>query len=116
MAHLLTVGYDRYLMHSRTLLLQHAGFIVDQAFNLKSALALLKSDSIDVLILCHTVSKQEQSRLIAAVRAARRALPIICIETANYRLSEEGCISSQNDPENLVHSVRAAIHVPPSSA
>lgn len=77
--HLLSVGYDKALIYTRTLVLRGAGFHVDEAFNLKNALTLVESDSIDVLILCHTLSKEEQRQLISAVRKLRGLLPIICI-------------------------------------
>lgn len=109
--HLLSVGYDKHLMHSRALVLRHAGFTVEEAFGLKSALALVNSDSIDLMILCHTLSRQERALLISAVRKVRRLLPIVCIEAKDYDLSPQGCITAHNDPTELVNTVRSAVHV-----
>lgn len=110
--HLLSVGYDKHLMHSRALVLRHAGFIVEEAFGLKNALDLVNSDSIDLMILCHTLSRQERGLLISAVRKVRRMLPIVCIEAKDYDLSPQGCITAHNDPTELVDTVRSAVHVP----
>jgi DNA-binding response OmpR family regulator len=107
--HLLSVGYDKSLMHSRALVLRQAGFIVDLAFNLKGALALVKADSIDLLILCHTVSKKEQRQMIAAVRAQRKLLPIVCVNALDRDVSPQGCINTRNDPVELLDAVRRAI-------
>lgn len=106
--HLLSVGYDKSLMHSRTLVLRQAGFIVNEAFNLQSALSLVKSDSIDVMILCHTIFRQQQTRLISAVRKVREMLPIVCIECADYELSLEGCINAHKDPNEFLNIVKHA--------
>ena len=108
-SHLLSVGYDKSLMHSRALLLRQAGFIVDLAFNLKGALGLVKADSIDLLILCHTISKKEQRQMIAAVRELRKLLPIICINALDHDVSPQGCINTHNDPAELLDAVRRAI-------
>jgi DNA-binding response OmpR family regulator len=113
--HLLSVGYDKYLMHSRALVLRHAGFIVDEAFNLNGALGVVKADSIDAIILCHTIAKEEQVRLIAAVREVKKLLPIICINATNFDLSPSGCINAYNDPAKLLNAIRSAVRASPSA-
>jgi hypothetical protein len=42
---------------------------VDAAYNLNGALGLLLSDSIDVVLLCHTVPKDKQRSFISAAHA-----------------------------------------------
>ena len=104
--HLLSVGYDRILMRSRSLVLREAGFQVDEAYNVLGALGLVKADSIDVLVLCHTLSKDDRRRLIHGAREARRRLPILCITRQAHDLPEAGCVAVENDPAELVKCLR----------
>lgn len=110
-SHLLSVGYDKHLMHTRGMVLRKAGFIVDETFNVKAALALVRSDSIDGMILCHTVPKAEQRWLIAGVREIRKLLPIVYVSDLEVFKPEEGCIGTTNDPSQLVRVVMNAIQI-----
>jgi DNA-binding response OmpR family regulator len=107
--HLLSVGYDPILMRSRSLVLRDAGFRVDEAYNVRGALDLVTSDSVDALVICHTLCKDDQRRLISGAREARRLLPIVCITTQGHELPEQGCVSVESDPVELVKSVRQAL-------
>ena len=107
--HLLSVGYDPILMRSRSLVLRHAGFRVDEAFNIRGALGLIKSDSVHAVVICHTLSKADQRWLISATREARPVLPIVCITTQAHDLPEAGCVGVDNDPAELVRSVKRAL-------
>jgi hypothetical protein len=103
-------------MHSRALILRQAGFLVDEAFNLRNAIALAASDSIDALIICHTLSKQEQRQLISSARKLRTLLPIICIAADNYDPPSQGCINTHNRPAELLGAVASAVYIPPTAA
>ncbi|HJY86781.1 MAG TPA: hypothetical protein VKE24_08085 [Candidatus Acidoferrales bacterium] len=64
-------------------------------------------------MLCHTLSKDEQRRLISAVREARRLLPIVCIKAQRHDSHEPGCVETEGDPVELVKSLKLAIQFPP---
>ena len=110
--HLLSVGYDPVLMQTRSLLLRQAGFTVDEAYNLHGAFARLKSDSIDAVLLCHTVPQDEQRSFIAAARQLRRLLPIICIEGKDHYAQRKSCVSVGSDPAQLLEAIKSAA-IPP---
>jgi DNA-binding response OmpR family regulator len=110
--HLLSVGYDSVLMQTRSLLLRQAGFTVDEAYNLNGALARLKSDSIDAVLLCHTVPQDEQRSFIATARQLRRLLPIICIEGQDHYAQRKSCLSVGSDPAQLLETIKLAA-IPP---
>ena len=111
--HLLSVGYDHVLMQTRSLLLRQAGFTVDEAYNLHGALARLKSDAIDAVLLCHTVPKEEQRSFIAAARQLRRMLPIICIQAHDHDVHQHNCLSVGSDPVELLQAIKLAA-IPPA--
>jgi DNA-binding response OmpR family regulator len=96
--HIISAGYNLTLMKSRSMLLRHAGFVVDEAYNLMGVLGLVKSDSVDAIVLCHTMPGNEQCWLISFVRKVRRLLPIICIKGGDYGSPTEGCVITANEP------------------
>lgn len=111
----LSVGFDPILMRSRSLVLRQAGFAVDEAYNLAGALALAKSGAVDLVLLCHTVSPNEQRRFISAVRKIRRLLPILCLNCQDCALPLPGCVVVDNDPLELVKTVKLAVQSPQAS-
>ena len=110
--HLLSVGYDPVLMQTRSLILRQAGFTVDEAYNLNGAFARLKSDSIDAVLLCHTVPQGEQRSFIAAAHQLRRMLPIICIQAHDHDVHQHNCLSVGSDPAQLLAAIKSAA-IPP---
>jgi DNA-binding response OmpR family regulator len=115
---ILSAGYDHQLMQTRSMLLRHAGFVVDEAYNLKGVLGCVKSDSIDAVVLCHTIPKNEQRWLITSVRKVRRLLPIICVRASAYDSGQEGCLVSTNEPAEFLAAIGKAVQHPlePTSA
>ena len=65
--HILLVGKDPIVMSSRALLLLKAGYAVREAYTLDKAKDQILSDSIDVTLLCHTVTEHEKRILISLV-------------------------------------------------
>lgn len=113
MAHnfqVLSFGYDRNLMASRSLLLRDSGFVVHEAFSRYQALSLTRSDLIDVLLICHTVPDNEAQVLVSAMRKQRLLIPILCIrETDYWASSRNGCIVASSTPQELLAAIRAAV-------
>ena len=110
--HILSAGYDHLLMQSRSMLLRHAGFVVDEAYNPLGILGVIKTDSVDAVILCHTIPQGEQRWLISSMRKERRLLPIICIKESAFDSPQDGCLIASNEPEDLLAAIRSAIQRP----
>ena len=56
---ILTVSRDQRLQHSRTLVLQHGGYLVSAASNDKEAISFVENEkSINLVLLCHSVLTQ----------------------------------------------------------
>jgi len=87
-----------------SLVLRQAGFTVDEAYNLNSALGLLMSDSIDAVLLCHTIPKDKQRSFISAAHRERRLLPIICIKAQDHEGQQQDCVSVGSDPDELLEA------------
>ena len=102
--HILSVGYDRDLMAVRSMVLRQAGHIVVEAYSLADALNLMRSDAVDLVLICHTVPASEQDKLINAVREARRLMPVLCITTSDGSAQKE-CVNVENSPQALIDAV-----------
>jgi DNA-binding NarL/FixJ family response regulator len=104
----LSLGFDRILMRSRSLLLRGAGFHVIEVYSCAGALQLARSDSVDILLICHSVPKTEQRKLTEAVRGERRLMPILCIVPTTFVIPPDGCLPIDNEPALLVDAIEQA--------
>lgn len=110
----LSFGYDRNLMASRSLLLRDSGYVVQEAYSRHQALTLIRSDLIDILLICHTVPENETQVLISAVRKQRLLIPILYILETDYSASSrDGCIVTPSTPQELLAAIHAAVKETP---
>jgi CO dehydrogenase/acetyl-CoA synthase gamma subunit (corrinoid Fe-S protein) len=61
-----------------------------------------------VTIICHTIPRDEQKILIAVVREKRRLMPVICIRSNAYETAPRTCVAVDNEPEELLKTLRLA--------
>jgi len=105
----LSVGYDSNLMASRSLLLRNAGYAVEEAYSRHQALAMVRSDLHDVLLICHTVPLNERRTLISAVRKQRFLMPVLCVSMSDWSGTEDGCPVVSNTPSELLAAIDSAV-------
>lgn len=106
---ILSVGYDRHLLATRSMVLRHAGYAVKEALILSKALSELESDGVDAMLLCNSIPPHEQKWLATEALSRRRLLPIVCIHGYSYEENVPGCMGIDNDPESLLKAVEAAV-------
>jgi hypothetical protein len=106
------MGCDPHLMNIRTLLLQGAGYVVDEAYEKTAALSRAQCDSVDALLICHTVAKHDRQWLIARIRGKRELMPILCLTVGIHEVPGDGCIAVEHGPEKLLNALRQAIQLP----
>jgi hypothetical protein len=99
-------------MKTRTLLLLSAGYAVEEAYSIETAISIVATDLLDAALICHTVPKYEQETLIAMVREKRRLMPILCIRSYAYETAPRTCIAVDNDPEALLKTLKLATTPP----
>ncbi len=109
---ILSVGNDPTLMASRTLILRGAGYFVEEAYAVGKAINLVAADSIDAMLLCHTIARSDQQVLISVVREKRPLLPILCLRSYAYESVPRTCTAVDNEPEALLHALKSAITPP----
>lgn len=110
--HILSVGNDPILMASRSLILRGAGYLVEEAYTVDKAISLVEADSIDAMLICHTIARNDQQVLISAVREKRRLMPILCLRSYAYESVPRTCTAVDNDPEVLLNRVKLATQPP----
>ena len=107
--HILSFGSDPILMSSRTLILRKAGYEIDEARTLKQAIGLVEADSIEVILICHTIAKEDQQFLISTTRKKKRLMPILCLRAINFESVPATCRGVDVDPEDLLYALRQAV-------
>lgn len=106
--HILSVGYNRTLMFLRSEVLRGASYGVDERYSIDDALSLLRSAEIDLVLICHTVPKDDQEKLVAAARSVRSSLPVLCISVGEFASAISGCDAVRNTPVELLDGLRLA--------
>jgi DNA-binding response OmpR family regulator len=110
--HILSVGANPTLMSSRSLILRSAGYLVKEAYTVGKAINLVEADSIDAVLICHTIPRDDQKVLISFVREKRRLMPILCIRSNAYESAPGTCTAVDNDPELLLNTVKLVTQPP----
>jgi CheY-like chemotaxis protein len=105
----LAFGYDRMLVAVRTSVLRHSGYEVEETVSGTEALARAKSDSIDALLICHSVPDSEIQKLVAVVRQTRLRMPILCMRTHQYGFAPRSCVPVGNTPAAILRALQAAV-------
>lgn len=111
---ILSFGYDRNLMASRSMLLRDSGYVVQEAYSRHQALTLIRSDLVDILLICHTVPENETRVLVSAVRKQRLLIPILYVQETDYSASsKDGCSVVSNTPGELLAAIHSAVDQTP---
>jgi DNA-binding response OmpR family regulator len=109
---ILSLGKDKHLMSSRTMLLVSDGYKVDEAYSADMAIRLVASDLFEASVICHTVDESERQEFVSTVRHKKQQIPIIFIRSFEFETAPATCIAIDNDPEILLNAVRLAISHP----
>ena len=108
---LLSFGYDKIVLLTRSMVLRGAGYTVEEVYRWHDAFSRAQSDLVDALLLCHTVPAAEQRSLITGIRAKRALLPIFCVVRQSvFDPATEGCIAVDPSPEELLEGLRAVLY------
>ncbi len=104
---ILSVGLDPSLMRTRTTVLANAGYSVLPSFTTRDAFQIFTSHDIDLVIICHTISKEERAQLIASMKRRNKRTPIISLHSDGEAKEElvDGYVHSLDGPEALLSCV-----------
>jgi CheY-like chemotaxis protein len=68
----LSVGFDPALLMTRVLVLQSAGYLVEQASSVTKAIDLFQAGDFDLVLLCHSVPRKDRVVPGRSVERCRR--------------------------------------------
>src|SRR5579862_3390451 len=78
-AFILNVGKDQVLLKTRSLLLRSAGYDVESSFSIEDAIHRLRTTSIDLVLLCHSIPAEERQGMIRLIRDNAPSTPIVFV-------------------------------------
>lgn len=105
----LSLGYDPTLMPIRTMLMKQAGYHVVEAYSCPQALAEIARDSIDLVVICHSVPTDELEPLIAEVKSIWPDLPVLCLTLTTIYVPDIGCKAAHNTAPEFLEDISKAL-------
>jgi DNA-binding response OmpR family regulator len=109
---ILIYGHDSSLLDTRGALARSAGFDVLSAYTLSQAETLIETESADALILCQTVSSEEDQGLVLKGRNAQPTMKFAVL-SANHgkeRVPDGvATVDVWNGPEAFIKMLRTLV-------
>ncbi len=104
---ILTISRDRALQHTRTLILQHAGYQVSAAHTDDEAIRFVEANSYVLVLLCHSVPESSRLTLVKKLKELQPKLPILMLYNS-YDPTEalvDGSLHSLESPIALLNMI-----------
>ncbi len=105
---ILIYGHDLHLLETRSWVLEHAGFDVSTTSDLRETVRKIDVGFIDLFILCHTLSTDDCTNMLAHVHSLHPRMKMLILTTAH-----SGCDSKDDfvlrafaSPQALITKVR----------
>jgi DNA-binding response OmpR family regulator len=108
-ASVLVFGRDDQLVHTRCLILEKAGFRVRTAASLPDLRQLLAEPSMDVMLLCHTLSPQECDEALNLTHQRWPLMQTIALSSGSSDCGSDAAdavIEVREGPAKLINTVR----------
>lgn len=106
MKKVLSFAYLKKPQQEREQELKDAGLDVTVAATAPEALALLREDHFDVLIVGHAVPQEERDRVASVAKSRRTRVVFIYQNSINGAVSGDAVISADTSPRDLVETVK----------
>lgn len=106
MPRILSISYDKALLHTRAMMLSREGFEVESAVGFTAAIQACKKGRFDLVIMGHSIPSADKSAIVKQLRAVCET-PILAlrrpneppIKTAEYNLDS-------GDPQRFLGYVK----------
>ena len=105
----LSIGLDAELLSTRNSILQSAGYFVVPAYSFKEAAKYFQGGDFDLVLLCQSIPRPEQDRLISWIRARGSLIPVLSVSAeprSEDRFARETVAS---DPTGLLTGIREVL-------
>jgi DNA-binding response OmpR family regulator len=110
---IVVMGSDATLLESRARVLEGAGFAVRRAQSIPQVKHALQETNVDLLLLCHTLTKEDCQRAIAASRELNPKIATLSLVAYAGRRPKERdrvVIHQMSGPRMLVETVRSILN------
>jgi DNA-binding response OmpR family regulator len=91
------------------MILRQAGYVVHEIAILELALSKMESDSVDAVVMCHSIPRKQQKWFVAQITHLRRLLPILCIKNHPYEQCVLRCTGVDDEPDSLLTALGQAV-------
>jgi len=108
-ASVLVFGRDYQLVHTRSLILEKAGFHVRTASSLPDIHQLLSEPSMDIMLLCHSLSNQECNEALSITHERWPRIQTIALISGSSGCGSDSAdvvMESTEGPAKLISAVR----------
>lgn len=103
---ILQVGLDPTLLETRALVLQSAGYIVVSMNSAQEGLARFAVTGFDLVVLCHSIPKNDREDFIRFIRARNSLTPVIVVGTRVAQLDVLANATIESDPHKFVATIQ----------
>jgi DNA-binding NtrC family response regulator len=100
---------DKNTLSSQTEILQKAGFMVTQAIGRAAAEQQLKQAKFDLLVLGHTLSKDDRHHLPYKARKADENMRILVLHASGKHPAVDIAMDSREGPEAILRAVSSLL-------
>lgn len=105
---ILSVAENTSLAYTRNCILTAAGFAIAPANDAHKAIQLLNSLHIDVVLLGHTVRRQDQNRIVTVARGRQVPVVLICTPDQDI-LFQDRAVGSLDGVEHMLEAILSLV-------
>jgi len=82
MPRILSISYDKALLHTRAMMLSREGFEVESAVGFTAAIQACKKGKFDLVIMGHSIPSEDKSAIVKQLRAVC-STPVLALRRPN---------------------------------
>ncbi len=112
-ASVLVFGHDDQLVHTRSLILEKAGFHVRTASSLPDIQQLLSEPTMDVMLLCHSLSPEDCDEALLLTHERWPNIQTIALVSGSSDCgsdSTDAVMEATDGPARLISTVRKRLN------
>jgi CheY-like chemotaxis protein len=104
---ILSISQDPALLDTRNTVLRSAGHVVESSHSIKQAIQQFRGGDFDLVLLCHSIPKQDRDRLTCLIRASGSHTPVVSIAgNADQPYDDFVDVTLQSNPRKLLRGIK----------
>jgi len=107
---ILSVGEDPMLLETRSSILRSAGYAVAAELSSRDAMNHFPDGDFDLVLLCHSITPEDRSRLIRLIRVSGSRTPVLFVASQACDLPDALADATVDSaPEELLRGIEAVL-------